>query len=289
MIVMSALFIALAFWYPHFSVGGQNYSQPPTPTPPPPIIIMPPPVQPFRPPIVVPTDVTSPQLINGPTSFSIDASTAFALNGVQLIADSQFPKGEGLNQSYDWITVLARDGAQYSKTNNYTVDLKSGDILVSVKSPSKLAFVITPLGTIAIGANGDVMVCYNDGVLRVLNFDGEGKAIKVKLDKGPFAGDADPTVVLACGYELVAGQEKMTRSTLRPKDGIARRYQKVLENGHLAVSEFSVESAINSCDMLVDLQQKTTGVKERRILSDMSKMAAVLNYKNGATGYTAEK
>ena len=91
------------------------------------------------------------------------------------------------------------------------------------------------------------------------------------------------------GYELIAGQEKMTRSTLRPKDGIARRYQKVLENGHLAVSEFSIESAINSCDMLVDLQQKTSGVKERRILSDMSKMAAVLNYKNGSQGYTAEK
>ncbi len=88
---------------------------------------------------------------------------------------------------------------------------------------------------------------------------------------------------------LVAGQEKITRSTLRPKDGIARRYQKVLENGHLAVSEFSLESAISSCDMLVDLQQKTTGVKERRILSDMSKMAAVLNYKNGSQGYTAEK
>lgn len=288
MILMAALFIALAFWYPHFSVGGQNYNQPPQPMAPPPIIIMPPP-QPFRPPVVVPTDVTSPQLMNDPTSLVIDAPTAFALNGIQLITDSQFPKGDIVNQTFDWITVLAREGAQFTKPNNYTADLKSGDILVSVKSPSKLALVITPLGTIAIGANGDVMVCYNNGVLRVMNFDGEGKAIKVQLDKGPFAGDADPTVVLACGYELIAGQEKMTRSTLRPKDGIARRYQKVLENGHLAVSEFSIESAINSCDMLVDLQQKTSGVKERRILSDMSKMAAVLNYKNGSQGYTAEK
>ncbi|MDP3510041.1 MAG: hypothetical protein Q8T09_18870 [Candidatus Melainabacteria bacterium] len=288
MIVMAALFVALAFWYPHFSVGGANYNEPPTPTPPP-VIIITPPQQPFRPPIIVPTDVTSPQLVNGPTSLVIDAPTAFALNGVQLISDSQFPKGEAVNQTFDWITVLAKDGAQFTKPNNYTCDLKSGDILVSVKSPSKLALVITPLGTIAIGANGDVMVCYNNGVLRVMNFDGEGKAIKVQLDKGPFAGDADPTVVLACGYELIAGQEKITRSHLRPKDGIARRYQKVLENGHLAVSEFSLESAINSCDMLVDLQQKTTGVKERRILSDMSKMAAVLNYKNSSQGYTAEK
>jgi hypothetical protein len=290
MILIAGCFIGLAFWYPHFTVGGQNYTQPPVVSPPTivfPTIVTPPP---FRPPVVVPTDVTSTMLMNGPTNLVLDTPTAFALNGIQLISDSQFPKADKVVQSHDWITILAKDGAQYSKPNNYTADLKSGDILVSVKEPSKLAIVITPLGNIAIGANGDVMVSYNNGVLRVWNFDGEGKTIKVQLDKGPFAGDADPTVVLACGYELIAGQEKMTRSTLRPKDGIARRYQKVLENGHLAVSEFSLESAINSCDMLVDLQQKTTGLKERRILSDMSKMAAVLNYKNGGTqGYTVEK
>jgi len=286
MIFMAALFIALAYWYPHFSVGGQNYTQPPQATAPP-VIFMPPQV--FRPPIVVPTDVTSPQLINDPTTMVIDAPTAFALNGIQMIADNQFPDANKISQSFDFITVLAKEGAQYTKPNSFTADLTSGDILVSVKSPSKIALVKTPLGSIAIGANGDVMVSYNNGVLRVLNFDGEGKAIKVQLDKGPFAGPADPTVVLACGYELIAGQEKMSRATLRPKDGIARRYQKVLENGHLAVSEFSIESALNSCDMLVDLQQKTNGLKERRILSDMSKMAAVLNYKNGSQGYTVEK
>ena len=286
MIFMAALFIALAYWYPHFSVGGQNYTQPPQATAPP-VIFMPPQV--FRPPIVVPTDVTSPQLINDPTTMVIDAPTAFALNGIQMIADNQFPDANKISQSFDFITVLAKEGAQYTKPNSFTADLTSGDILVSVKSPSKIALVKTPLGSIAIGANGDVMVSYNNGVLRVLNFDGEGKAIKVQLDKGSLAGPADPTVVLACGYELIAGQEKMSRATLRPKDGIARRYQKVLENGHLAVSEFSIESALNSCDMLVDLQQKTNGLKERRILSDMSKMAAVLNYKNGSQGYTVEK
>lgn len=289
MIVIGACFIGLAFWYPHFTVGGQNYTQPPVVSPP--TIVFPtvtPP--PFRPPIVVPTDVTSPLLMNGPLNLVVDTPTAFALNGIQQIPDNQFPKAENINQSTDWITVLAKDGAQYTKPNNYTADLKSGDILVSVKQPSKLAIVTTPLGSIAIGANGDVMVSYNNGVLRVWNFDGDGKTIKVQLDKGPFAGPADPTVVLACGYELIAGQEKMTKSTLRPKDGIARRYQKVLENGHMAISEFSLESAINSCDMIVDLQQKTSGLKERRMLSDMSKMAAVLNHKNGGTqGYTVEK
>ncbi len=289
---ISVVFLALAFCYPHFAVGGQSYNQPPAPTPQPPptVIMVPPQPPPFRPPVVVPTDVTSPQLMNLPTTFMVNSpATAFALGGIMNLNNNEFPTGS-INQVFDWITVKAKEGTEYTKPNNYTVVLKQGDILVSVKQPSKLALIETPLGTIAVGANGDVMVSYHNGVLRVLNFDGEGKTIKCQLDKGPFAGPQDPTVSLACGYELVGSTEKITRTTLRPKDGIARRYSKVLENGHMAIAEFSLESALNSCDMLVDLQQKVSGLKERRMLADMSKMAAVLNYNRGGTqGFSVEK
>lgn len=288
---LSFFFLALAFYYPHFPVGGQSYNQPPQPTPPP-VIILPnpqtlPPV--YVPPVQVPTDVTSPQLMS-PSSFvipSMSPGTAFALGGIMTV--SEFPNADNIKQPFDWISVRAKEGSQYTKPNNFTVDLKEGDILVSVKQPSKLAIVITPLGSIAIGANGDVMVSYHNGVLRVLNFDGEGKAIICQIDKGPFAGPQDPTVSLACGYELIAAHEKINRSMLRPKDGIARRYSKVVDNGHLAIAEFSLESALNNVDMLVDLQQKVSGLKERRMVSDMSKMAAVLNYKRGEQGFSAEK
>ncbi len=86
------------------------------------------------------------------------------------------------------------------------------------------------------------------------------------------------TIQLAPGFEFVAGDRKLGGADLRPKDGIARRHFKFLEGGHLAVSEFSVDSAIKNNDLIADIRQNTTGVKERRILSDMSKMAAVLNY-----------
>lgn len=292
MITMSLGFIALALAYPRYTVHGQNYGQPAPQQQAPQVVLPPqifnPPPPPFRPPIVVPTDVTSPQLVN-PINLPPNIQTSMALAGVQLITDSQFPPLEVKNQPLDWITLKFKEGSVWTKPNDYTVDLKSGEILVSVKAPSKMAFVITPFGTIALGANADVYISFKDGVLRILNFDGDGMALKAQLDKGPFAGPADPTVTVACGYELVASQNKISRAELRPKDGIARRFSKVLENGHLAVSEFSVESALKSCDMIVDLNQKVTGVKERRMLSDMTKMAAVLNYKNGTDGFKVEK
>jgi hypothetical protein len=262
----------------------------PTPTP---TIIMPTPPGTVVTPIVVPTDVTNPQITN-PDETKSRGGTAqnlgtLALAGIEQISDKSFPGQDKVGKNFDWITVLAKEGADFSKPNNYTADLKSGDIIVSVKNPSRLAFVKTIFGDIAIGANSDVMVTYNQGVLRLLNFDGEGRVLKVRLDKGPFAGAADPTVAIAPGYELIASDKIITRAEMRPKDGIARRYGKTLENGHLAICQFSLESAAHSVGILLNLQQSTTGIKERRIMTDLSKMAAVLNYRSGEQGYTAEK
>ena len=264
---------------------------PPQPVTPPPIIIPTPPNIVVTP-IVVPTDVTNPQITNPNATTPQGApglSSALALAGVEQISDKSFPGPDKVGKNFDWITVLAKHGAEFSKPNNYTADLKAGDIIVSVKNPSHLAFVKTPYGDIAIGANSDVMVTFNNGVLRILNFDGEGRVLKVKLDRGPFGGPADPSVTIATGYELIASDRLITRAEMRPKDGIARRYAKTLENGHLAISEFSLVSAARNVGMLVNLQQTTTGIKERRIISDLSKMAAVLNYRSGEHGYTAEQ
>lgn len=293
MLLIAGGFITLALSYPRFQSTNAQYGQPnptptptPTPTVQPPIIVVPPSIT--RPPVVVPTDVTSAVMSMPPVNIP-NFTDHPALNGIQLVQDSQFPPEPKIEQNTDWITVMATPGSEYSKVNSFTVDLKSGEILVSVKAPSKIAFVKTPFGDIALTANSDALITMKDGVLHVFNFDGEGMTLMAKLDKGPFAGPADPTVTVAAGYELIASNDKISRADLRPKDGIARRFSKVLENGHLAVSEFSLESALNNCALVTDLSQKVSGVKERRMLSDMTKMAAVLNYKHGTEGFSTEK
>ena len=256
-------------------------------TPPPP----PPPTRVFIPQIVVPTDVES-KIPSFPGNYPNDGLQQFyspALSGIQSIDDASFPLTTKLKGPVTGISIKQTDGTVYKKLSDYVIKLVKGEILVSVKRPSETAIIETPYGAVSVNANGDVIVKVENGTQRVTNLDGTGQSIKVQLNQGPFAGPADPTVAIAPGFELVAKSTKLTRLDLRPKDGIARRHFKVLENGHMAISEISIESVLNASDVMADFRQNLTGSKERRILSDMSKMAAVLNYKNGTQGFSVEE
>lgn len=237
-------------------------------------------------PFINPTDVTNPNEVTGGSLNTflnpVDAGN-IALSGIQQIPDNEFPDYKTLSGDTSGITIK---GGDIQKENDYVYTFTKGEILVSVKKPSETCIINTPYGAIAITSNGDVLIKFNDGVLRVFNLDASGPDLKICLDKGPFAGPADPTVMVAAGFELVACDHKLTRAQMRPRDGIKRRHFKVLDNGHMAISEFSVESALEASDVIADLKQNSTGVKERRILGDMSKMAAVLNYKNGTQGFS---
>lgn len=280
-------FFALALTSPHLRALGGPYTSPQNEPPPmPPIIVPPsPPPNPFNPevPVFVPTDVTTAGMGAMPRP---DVVAAWALSGIQLVPDTLFPREDNLKGSTEWILVRARTGAVYSRPTAYKVKLEKGDILVTVKRPSNMAMIETELGKISVAADGDVVVTYNDGILRVQNLDGMGKSVMAQIIP---PGQADPTVQLAPGFELVAATHKLARADMKPKDGIARRHFKILENGMMAVSEFSVESAIQNSDLIADIRQNVSGVKERRILSDMSKMASVLNYMRGEEGFQAAK
>lgn len=232
----------------------------------------------------MPTDVTRPLL--PPLLFFASLGDLAAQGGIQ--AANQFPKESDLGGDAHWIMVRKEEGSEYNRPSPYTVDFKFGRILVGVKKPSNAALIYTPLGQVSVAANGDVLLSYKDGVLRVDNLDGTGQTVKVRLDKGTYAGHV-AQVSIAPGYEVTASEKTLTPHDLHPHDGVARRHFSTLQNGRFAVSEISVESAIHNVSAIVQMAQQSQGAQDRRMLSDMSKMAAVLNYMHGSDGFTEGK
>ncbi len=243
-------------------------------------------VFPAHSPFIAPTDVTNPYMMNEGQFTQLPHD--HALNGIEQLAFVQFPKGDDDASNDHPIYVFPPqndESVQYSRLNPAVIDLKNGEVLISVRKPATLGLVHTPLGTIAIQANSEIILSYLNGVLRIINLDGLGRNVKIKFDDGHFENDAK-VVSLKPGFELVVSAEVLTRKDIRPHDGLARRHFQVMEEGHLVISELSIASIIESSSLLADLKQTITGSQERRILGDMSKMASVLNYMNGIQGFS---
>jgi hypothetical protein len=228
---------------------------------------------------LVPVDVTSINYSNPEVVDPLLLSDV-ALNGISKASTFRTPDDSA---PANGVVVKAVPGTEWSQSN-CIVTVTRGQALVSVTAPTERAVIKTAYGDVAVDKGASVMVSLASP-LRVFNLDGRGDRVKVKVTSIP--GLENKLVSVAPGYELVVGPEKLGRSDLRPGDGLARRYSKVLENGHMAVSEFSVESFMSTSQLIAQMAQKDAGSKEKRILGDMSKMAAVLNQLNGVQGFVA--
>ena len=139
-----------------------------------------------------------------------------------------------------------------------------------------------------MSSDSDVEVRYEEGTMRLINLSGLHQSVRVKFNKAAFPEQNERVVSIAPGYELTLGDHKLHKAELKPADGYARRSFKVLENGHLAISQISVESVLKGSDLIASLNQTQSDKREHRILADMSKMAAVLNYINGSAGFETQ-
>lgn len=247
------------------------------------------------PPILVPSDVTNPDMtgIRDPGARAADGLSGgigvlTPLSGIRQLPDDKFV-GLSAHSPEDGVYVRAAKDAKLDQMNPDLVKLHTGQILVAVSHPSKSALVQTYLGDISIQAEGQVLVSFDNGLLRVKNLIGQGNKVTIRLDKGPFSGPADPVYAISTGYELTAGNRKINVADLHPADGIGRRGVHLLAKGYLAISQISLSSVLASSDLLAEMAQQTSGAKEKRLLSDLSKMAAVLNYVNGSAGYVAQR
>ena len=273
---------------PGLGLQGPSYTQAPIvihDTPPPPVhtsIPLPPQPQALVTPIL-PTDLTQP--IESPKA-DLAPENPNILAGLQELAEDKFPGLDGAKNP-DGIIVAYKQGSEFSRAGNCSVDLLSGEILVSVRRPSRLAQITSKIAAASFSSDADVEISLQDGALRFMNLSGLNQKVLVKVPAG-IIGDKSRVFAIRPGYELLVGDHKLTRPELRPSDGYARRFHKTLENGQMAIGEISVESILRNSDLIADLKQKDSGSKERRILADMSKMAAVLNHLNGNSGFEAE-
>ena len=263
----------------------QSFTPPPTVTPPPvnstptsQLPVFSPPTPHFFQPIVVPTDVTS----ANPDLSTVNTGIGSPLAG--LMESKSFPSMDSLGGNSDFILVNG-DDKSYKRETPYLVNLLGGTILVSVKRPSSVGMLNTPLGEIAFNANADCFVSYDQGLVRLRNVDGMGQTVKVRLDKGPFAGTNGHIYSVAPGYELVLGDHKLSSSELRPTDGILRRRSQTIDDGYAAISQFHVQSALQASALIPKMVSAQSDAKVKRVIGDMSRMAAVLNHVNGAEGY----
>jgi len=198
-----------------------------------------------------------------------------------------------LGGSTDFILVLPQGAnTAWAKISQYAATLKDGQLLVGVRKPSQIGMVVTENASVALFSNAqgaDALVTVRDGVVRIANLDGLGENVKIQLNGPAFAELKVRSFSLKPGFELVASPSPLTRKDLRPIDGIGRRQSQLIGNRHVAISQFSVESAMKSSDLIASIQQKDTGSKEKRTLADMSKMAAVLNQVGGTWGYESSR
>lgn len=229
---------------------------------------------------MVPTDVTH---LN--VSMDNDPSLPSMKDAMVCLASNKFKSGSEKNQDTSGIVVMSEEHAKYEKTSNYSVSLVSGTIIVSVKRPSQVGLINTEVADFALSSDGDAVVSSVNGVVRIMNTTARGEACRVKL-LNPTQNTKDKVFAVRPGYEFVIGKEKLSRKDLRPSDGIARRRAKTFDDGKIAISEFSIQSVLQGSDLIAHIAQTYNGAKEKRVLADMSKMAAVLNYVHGGHGYT---
>jgi hypothetical protein len=221
-------------------------------------------------------------LVPGIGTAPMEVENANALAGIKVV--DEFPKDPS-RDSMDQVLVRGTEGSKFKKVNSYSVDFEDGEILVSVRRPTSVAFVTFGDRKLALSPDADVMLKRSGDVYRIVNLDGRGENVRIKLNGSEGGSQSAKVIALAPGYELVVSNRVLKHLDIRIADGCARRHFKILEDGKVSVCEIRTESVLHASAVIGALTTVESD-KTRRILGDMSKMAAVLNYVNGTEGYT---
>lgn len=172
--------------------------------------------------------------------------------------------------------------AQFKESSAGNIELSSGKLLVSLPAAKSSVLVNTPVGKVWIGKQANVLVSYQNNVLRIHNLDSIGQNVRLLLDPSA-TGQASSVLAIRPGFELLASKHSLSLDLLRPADGIARRNQILSENNRVAISEIHLATLIKNEPILNALRNSTAS--ERRIFDRVIKTAAVLDMTRGRAGF----
>jgi signal transduction histidine kinase/ActR/RegA family two-component response regulator len=160
--------------------------------------------------------------------------------------------------------------------------LESGSMLVSLPGSRQATLIETPIGELWIGKKADVLVSYADNVLRVQNLDSISSNVRVALKSGQSGQDS---IAVGPGYELIASANKISKEALFPRDGVARRNQVLIGDGHMAVAEVNLASVIKTQPLIASLTRSKES--DRKLFERVVKTAAILDITRGKKGFVA--
>jgi len=259
---------------------------------------------------LVPTDVTNMRIFSPPPTGLGSMPKLDPGSAIKRLSDSDFPdlsqaKEDGVGLG---LIVKPKSGCDMERPSPADVQLTSGTVFVSVRKPANLLIVTTPHGLVSLSSDAEAIISFRDGLLKVMNLSAFGERVKVRIhhaavsatingktysEDSSEASSEGIVIAVKYGHELVAGDRKLTEGDIRPVDDVARRRMVMFENDHRAVSEFSLSSALRDSDLFSDLGREPSKSgetaesqqRERHVLKDLAKMAAVLDYVYGESGY----
>ena len=140
-----------------------------------------------------------------------------AAAGIHTLNHGAWPKPDDFKGSIAGILIRVQNGCEYSSADPHTITLTSGTLLASVRRPSLTTLVRTPVGDVSVSAGADVLISFNDGVMRVRNLNGRDNAVKIGYGIFVAAADID-------GDERSVMNAGVTGSGKSPAASLIARY-----------------------------------------------------------------
>jgi signal transduction histidine kinase len=194
------------------------------------------------------------------------AEQATLLPGITVVS-SQSVQGGGLSSGTP--LVLPAQGAQYTSGHNGNVDLRSGQIFLSMLGRRGTATVNASDGTrVLVKKSATALIRSEQGITQVVNSSGLGRTVIVI----PASGQP---MALDFGREFISSAGGIAGRTVRLSDDLARRNVAVLRNGQLATSEIDLSTLLGTSQALAGLRGAVGNTVEGALSTALMKSAAI--------------